>query len=305
MKRIRLGVAPIAWSNDDLHELGGETSLESCLKDMQNIGYEGTELGHKFPSAGPAIKKILSEYHLSLASSWHSTFLLNNNFEDEVLKLKTKLQQLKSAGSSNINICECTGTVHNKINTPLSKRPILNDKDWPTFVKKMNDLGKVCSEYDMTLNYHHHMGTVIQTEKEVDRFLECTDPGFVFLCFDSGHLAFAGADPLACWKKFASRVRHIHLKDVRNEILKNANLHNWSFLKSVMEGVFTVPNDGTIEFRPLISEILSSSYEGWLLVEAEQDPDKANPYVYAKKAYAFIAHLVEYHMSKQNVEARV
>jgi inosose dehydratase len=297
MKNIMLGVAPIAWSNDDLHELGGETSIESCLKDMQTIGYAGTEIGNKFPSSGLAIKTLLNEYNLVLASSWHSSFFLSSSFAEERVRLEARLKQLKEAGAQSINVCECTATVHSEMAQPLSKRPILAEKNWFAFSKNLSEAGKICTQNGINLNYHHHMGTVIQTESEVDRLLESTDPCHVFLCFDSGHLAFAGADPLSAWKKYSSRVRHIHLKDLRSEVLHNSKALDWSFLKSVVEGVFTVPSDGMIEFRPLLHAILHSDYSGWLLVEAEQDPAKADPFIYAKKAFSFLAHLVEYNLN--------
>lgn len=300
MKKIMLGVAPIAWSNDDLHELGGQTPLESCLHDMQRIGYKGTEIGNKFPSSGTAIKKVLADHDLVLASSWHSSFFLSQNFSEEKTRLQEKLKQLQEAGAKCINICECTGTVHGSINAPLSTRPVMEDKDWSVFSKSMSEAGKICSDHGISLSYHHHMGTVVQVESEVDRFLETTDPNHVFLCFDSGHFAFSGADPVQLWNKYSSRVRHVHLKDVRANILNQSKVHDWSFLKGVLEGVFTVPSDGMIEFRPLLQAILKSDYEGWLLVEAEQDPAKADPYTYAKKAFSFLGHLIEYNLSSQS-----
>ena len=296
MKNIMLGAAPIAWSNDDLHELGGDTPLEKCLKDMQTIGYSGTEIGNKFPSSGTAIKTLLKEYNLVLASSWYSTFFLKNAFDVEKARLETKLKQLRDAGAKNINFCECTDTVHGSIEVPLSKRPKIAESDWKKFALNMNEAGKICKGYGIQLNYHHHMGTVIQDVQEIDRFLESTDPEHVFLCFDSGHLAFSGADPLKAWDRYASRVRHVHLKDVRKDVMKESQTRDWSFLQSVMEGVFTVPSDGMIEFRPLVHAILHSEYSGWLLVEAEQDPAKADPFTYAKKAFSFLAHLIEYNL---------
>lgn len=296
MKNIMLGVAPIAWSNDDMHDLGGDTPLEKCLKDMQTIGYSGTEIGHKFPSSGTAIKKTLGEYNLVLASSWHSSFFLQASFAEERKRLEEKLQQLKEAGAKNINVCECTGTVHGSIDQALSKRPRIAEADWSKFSKSMSEAGKICSDNGIQLCYHHHMGTVVQDVTEITRFLETTDANHVFLCFDSGHLAFSGSDPQLAWDTYRSRVRHVHLKDVRKDVLKAARLHDWSFLNSVKEGVFTVPGDGMIDFRPLVYAIMHSDYNGWLLVEAEQDPAKADPFTYAKKAFSFLAHLIEYNL---------
>ena len=294
MKKLQLGIAPIGWSNDDLPELGGDISLDSCLKDMQSIGYAGTELGNKFPTGGTEIKTLLKSYNLVLASSWHSTFFLQDSFSKERTRLESKLEQLVDAGAKNINICECTGSVHGIEDKALSTRPRMRAEDWTPFAKNMSEAGKICSDYGIKLCYHHHMGTVVQSQEEIETLLESTDPEHVFLCFDTGHLSFAGADPLVCWQIFSSRVRHVHLKDIRENILKKLMINDWSFLKGVKEGVFTVPGDGGIDFRPLIHKILDSNYSGWLLVEAEQDPSKADPYTYAKRAYAFLGHLIEY-----------
>lgn len=288
MRELKLGVAPIAWTNDDLHQLGGETPLESCLHDMQRIGYAGTELGNKFPKNGIQIKNKLQEYKLVLASSWHSTFFISSDFEVEALRLREKLQQLKEAGAERINICECTDTVHGSIEIPLSKRPLMNESSWERFTNDLNKAGEICSEFGISLCYHHHLGTVVQTEEEITRLMDNTDPQHVFLCYDSGHLTAAGVDPLKIWNKYHSRIKHVHLKDVRKNILQLSQEKNLSFLNSVLEGLFTVPSDGMIDFKTLLKEILESSYSGWLLVEAEQDPAKADPYLYAKKAYDFL-----------------
>lgn len=306
MKDILLGVAPIAWTNDDMPEMGGDTPLEQCLKDMQDIGYKGTEIGNKFPQSGFAIRKLLQSYDLKLLSSWHSTFFLSPNFENERYRLQKKIKQIKDAGASLLNICECTKTIHNRKEEALSARPVIaNDQHWERFFQHLNEAGKIASEQGVCLAYHHHMGTVVQSSEEVEKVLQNTDKDKMSLCFDTGHFAFAGEDPLKMWRKFYDRVAHVHLKDVRKEVLHSAKLQDWSFLRSVKEGVFTVPSDGMIDFRPLIKEIMESSYSGFFLVEAEQDPEKANPYDYAKKAFSFLAHLIEYNLSLMGGSRRV
>lgn len=289
MQRFKLGVAPIAWSNDDMHELGGATTLESCLKDMQSIGYTGTERGHKFPATGAEIKAVLDSFQLTLASSWHSSFFLSEDFEKEKTRLHETLKVLKETGASCINVCECTGSVHGRMDTSLRKRPEIIDRDWGFFTKKLSEAGSICSSYGIQLTYHHHMGTVIQDINEVTRLLENTDPQHVFLCFDSGHFAFSGSDPVHAWDQFSERVRHIHLKVVRDWVCQKSKTYSWSFLQSVKEGVFTVPNDGMINFNSLLKKIEDSSYSGWLIVEAEQDPAKADPFLYASKAYEYLS----------------
>ena len=141
----------------------------------------------------------------------------------------------------------------------------------------------------MTLTCHHHMGTGVQTAEEIDTFMSLIDPEKVFLLFDSGHLTFAGIDPVPVLEKYIDRIKHVHLKDVRLNIRDKAQAEGWSFLQAVREGVFTVPGDGDVDFAPIFDILEKSGYEGWVVVEAEQDPAKANPFEYAKKARAYIA----------------
>jgi len=309
--KVKLGIAPINWSNDDLPELGGETPVEQCLAEMREAGFAGTEIGNKFPKDGRAIRSLLGNYGLELASAWHSTFFLSASLGEELQSLERKLALLRDVGAKRINLCECTGTVHGDISKPLSARPRVSD--WTRLCDGLNEAARVSEQFGITVAYHHHMGTVIQTEDEIDELLSRSDIG---LCFDSGHLRFAGADPIKCWSKFESRVTHVHLKDIRPlkdvgpslraqaqrsekqsmssgfeenlDCFATLAMTNSSFLETVKAGVFTVPGDGSIDFVSLITKILASDYRGWMIVEAEQDPAKANPLQYALKAKSYI-----------------
>lgn len=284
--RVKLGIAPINWSNDDLPELGGDIPLEVCLTQMREAGFSGTEIGHKFPQDGKEIFSLLSQFNLQLASAWHSTFFVKDSMESELVRLEEKLKVLSAAGARRINLCECTGSVHGDISQPLAARPMLSKEEWVLLCDGLNEAARVSARYGIEVAFHHHMGTLIQNEDEIDELLSRTENG-VGLCFDSGHLRFAGADPVKCWKKFASRVTHVHLKDVRTSFMpEQAGIQ--SFLDAVKAGVFTVPGDGDIDFAILIKLMIESDYRGWMIVEAEQDPQKANPLDYARKAKAHL-----------------
>lgn len=280
--KVKLGIAPINWSNDDLPELGGDIPLDVCLSEMCEAGFVGTEIGNKFPQDGKEIFTLLERHGLGLASAWHSTFFVRDDFFDELDRLEKKLKVLSDAGASRINLCECTGSVHGDISQPLASRPRLTKKDWSRLCDRLNEAADLCERAGISVAYHHHMGTVIQNEDEIDELLSRTEKG-VGLCFDSGHLRFAGADPAKCWKKYGSRVTHVHLKDVRG-IVESSLRRNSSFLDAVKAGVFTVPGEGDIDFGTLIKLMIESDYQGWMIVEAEQDPQKANPLEYACKA---------------------
>ncbi len=294
--KVKLGIAPINWSNDDLPELGGETPVEQCLAEMRAAGFVGTEIGNKFPKNGNEIRALLEQQGLQLASAWHSTYFLSASLEDETRSLEQKLSVLRDAGASRINLCECTGTVHGDILKPLSERPRVID--WARLCDGLNEAVRVSERFGIKVAYHHHMGTVIQTEDEIVELLSRSDVG---LCFDSGHLRFAGADPVKCWSKFESRVTHVHLKDVRaDSTFSKGGRGDFSFLEAVKAGVFTVPGDGSIDFVTLISKILASNYRGWMIVEAEQDPAKANPLQYALKARSHINSIFNQNAREMN-----
>jgi len=297
--KVKLGIAPINWSNDDLPELGGDIPLEECLAQMRQAGFIGTEIGNKFPHDGKEIRALLGRYDLQLASAWHSTFFVRHSIDEELARLGKKLKVLCDAGARRINLCECTGSVHGDISQPLSARPRLSRKDWKHLCDGLSEAADMCERSGISVAYHHHMGTVIQDEDEVAELLSRTQED-VGLCFDSGHLRFAGADPIKCWSKFSHRVKHVHLKDVRLSVMpaqagiqSNSEVSTldpslrWddsSFLSAVKAGIFTVPGDGDIDFHTLIKMMIESDYRGWMIVEAEQDPAKANPLKYARKA---------------------
>ncbi|MEE9166128.1 MAG: myo-inosose-2 dehydratase [Candidatus Neomarinimicrobiota bacterium] len=287
---IRVGIAPINWSNDDLRELGGDISLEQCLAEMQAAGYTGTELGHKFPTVPERLKPLLGRYGLTLASSWHSIhFAREVSLDDELAHLENRLKFLSAMGTTVINLAECSGTVHNVQDQPLSARPVFTDREWDRVIKGMNLAGELCLSYRIHAAVHHHMGTGIQTGEEIDRLLSGTDPDKVFLCADTGHLQFAGEDPRTLVKKHQNRIAHIHLKDLRQTALRRVWQEDSSFLAAVLAGVFTVPGDGMINFAPILDLVAQGSYEGWLVVEAEQDPSRANPLNYARLARTYLS----------------
>lgn len=280
-EKIRFGIAPINWSNDDMPELGGDYTLDTILSEMSQAGYSGTEIGNKFPESSASIKKELRKYDLELASSWHSTFFLSKDVHSELESIKRKSALLVAAGAKIINIAECTGSVHSEIDTPLSSKPMCNEQDWYKLIGSLNRAGEICNSYGLSMAYHHHMGTCIQNEEEIYKLLSDTDPELVYLCADTGHLYFAGVDPIKFFEKNMIRIKHIHFKDLRFQVFSNLNFKTDSFLKSVLSGTFTVPGDGCIDFNAISEIIIKSKYSGWIIVEAEQDPTIANPLEYA------------------------
>ena len=274
---IRFGIAPINWNNDDLPELGSGYSLERILSEMNQAGYEGTELGNKFPNEVSALSELLNTFNLKLASSWHSTYFVLNEQENELKNVEEKVSFLKEANAEVINIAECSGSVHSDINKSLAAKPILSDPDWELLIGSLNIAGEICNDYGIRLAYHHHMGTCIQTNEEIKRLLKFTDPNYVNLCVDTGHLYYAGIDPVEFIENNLERIVHVHFKDVRKEEFNKYDSSSDSFLKTILSGIFTVPGDGCIDFSSIVKILQQNHYNGWIIVEAEQDPDKADP----------------------------
>ncbi len=273
---IRFGVNPIGWSNDDMRELGGHIPLDQCLAEARAAGFEGMELGHKFPREADALRAVLGEYGLDLVSGWHSLALLERSVAEELAALRPHLDLLKALGADILIVAETTGAVHGECAARLSRRPVLDDpRDW---CKRLTELGDAVAGEGVRLAYHHHMGTVVQEAREIDALMENTGPS-VHLLLDTGHAVFAGVDPAALARDFAPRIAHVHCKDVRLAVLERALAEDWSFLDAVLEGVFTVPGDGDIDFGAVLGQL--GGYSGWLVVEAEQDPEKAPPGEYA------------------------
>ncbi len=282
---IKLGIAPIAWSNDDLPELGGETTLETCLGEAKAAGFSGVEKGGKFPLDPEMLGPILKQHGLVLCSGWFSGQLRHGTVDNEKKQIAEQLHLFQELGCPVMVYAETTGTVQGQINTPVADRPVMGDEEFGSYGEKLTAFADWLEAEGCPMSYHHHMGTVIETEHEVDLLMGATGAS-VGLLLDTGHLTFAGGDVLATTRRHGARINHVHCKDIRGEVLKRLKAENWSFLKGVLEGVFTVPGDGMIDYAPFAGLLAEIGYRGWVVVEAEQDPIKANPFEMAKIGYA-------------------
>ncbi|MBW8351543.1 myo-inosose-2 dehydratase [Bacillus sp. IITD106] len=286
---VKLGIAPIGWTNDDLPELGGENTFEQCISEMALAGFSGTEVGNKYPREIPVLKKALHLRNLEIASAWFSAYLTTKPYEETEKAYIEHRDFLHEMGAKVIVVSEQGHSIQGNISTPLfAEKPIFTDEEWVKLAEGLNRLGELAKEKDMKLVYHHHMGTGVQTTDEIDRLMDMTDSNLVFLLYDTGHLYFSGEDPLAVLEKHFPRIKHVHLKDVRLEIARQVKQEGLSFLSGVKKGVFTVPGDGAIDFKPIFQLLAKLEYKGWMIVEAEQDPAQANPLEYALKARNFI-----------------
>ncbi len=289
-KKVKLGIAPIAWTNDDMPDLGAENTFEQCVSEMALAGFTGSEVGNKYPKDPEVLKKALELRGMEICNQWFSSFLLTKPFEEVERDCRAQLSFLKAMGAKIIGFSEQSYSVQGQMDTPVfGHKYVLKDQEWQVLCEGLNRLGKIAlEEYGIHLTFHHHMGTVVQSLEETDRLMEGTDPEYVSLLFDSGHFAYCGEDPVAIVKKYIGRIRHVHLKDIRPEVVQRVKEENLSFLQGVREGAFTIPGDGCVDFPAIFKVLEENDYEGYMLVEAEQDPAKANPLEYAIRARKYI-----------------
>jgi inosose dehydratase len=294
--QVRIGVNPLSWMNDDLPSLGGETPLETALREGKEIGYEGFELGNKFPQDGPALKAKLDEFGLACVSGWYSGHLAHDTVEREVERCVAHMSKLRFNGVKAVVYGEVAGSIQGDMQRPLRERPRFADAAaWQAYAKKLDAFGAHLKQtYGITLAYHHHMGAYVESPDDIDRLMALTDPACTSLLFDTGHAYYGGAsDPVALLRKHAVRVAHVHCKDVRPSVIAKARNDGWSFLRGVLAGTFTVPGDGVIDYDAVLGALHGAGYRGWLVVEAEQDPAVAPSYAYAKKGYETLKRIVE------------
>ncbi len=294
---VKLGVAPIAWSNDDMRELGGDTTLEQCLAEASQAGYIGIESGGKFPKKSSELIPKLNKFNLQLCSGWYGANLRKNSVEDEKKSIKEQLELFKDCNSPCIVFAEVSGSIQGDPNKKLSTRPQMQNDEWKKFCDKISEMAKYLEDQGMPLAYHHHMGTVIETQEDTERLLDNTNDS-VKLALDTGHMLFANGDSKNILENYNQRLQHVHCKDIRKSVLEKSLKEDLSFRGAFLEGAFTVPGDGCIDYKPLFDVLKKNNYSGWLVVEAEQDPKKANPLEYAIKGYKYLTDTLK----KSNIQ---
>ena len=293
---VRIGINPLSWMNDDLPALGGDTPLQTALQEGAEIGYVGFELGNKFPSEPAALKAVLAQHGLACVSGWYSGHLAQGSVDEEIERCAAHMEKLRFNGCNVVVYGEVADSIQGNIDLPVSKRPrFKDDQQWHAYAQRLNAFGEhLKARHGITLAYHHHMGAYVESPEDVDRLMALTSPDCVSLLFDTGHAYFGGAtDPLVLLKKHVHRVAHVHCKDVRSEVIRQARNDGWSFLDGVLNGIFTVPGDGALDYDALLSTLHEAGYQGWLVVEAEQDPAVAPSYAYAKKGYETLRSIVD------------
>jgi inosose dehydratase len=277
---VRIGINPLTWTNDDLPALGDANSLETCLSEAKLTGYEGVELGRKFPRDPAVLEPLLRKHGLNLVSGWYSARLLERSVEDELAAMRPHATLLRALGATVMVFAEVSRCVHGDRSIPLTQRPRLAETEWRFFCERLDAVARTLEAQGLRLAYHHHMGTVIESEDEIDRMMAATETAGLLL--DTGHLAFAGGEPVRTLERHAARIVHVHCKDIRSDRLAHARRADLSFLDAVLGDVFAVPGDGSLEFEPILHGLARRGYAGWLVVEADQDPARAHPLTHAR-----------------------
>ena len=289
-KNVKLGIAPIAWTNDDLPELGGENTFQQCVSEMALAGFTGSEVGNKYPKDPAVLKPMLQLRGIEICNAWFSTFLITKPYEETLREFDKHVAFLAAMGAKVVGVSEQSHSTQGIQTQPVFEGKYeMNDAEWKLLCDGLNRLGKYSLEtYGVALTFHHHMGTVVQSAAETDRLMAGTDPNYVSLLFDSGHFAYCGENPTELVRRHAKRIKHVHLKDIRPDMVARVREERLSFLEGVRQGAFTIPGDGCVEFDPIFQVLAETGYEGYMVVEAEQDPAKANPLEYAIRARKFI-----------------
>ncbi|MDA9318446.1 myo-inosose-2 dehydratase [Octadecabacter sp.] len=289
---VKIGISLIAWQNDDLPDLTAEFTTEVAMEDAGRIGYQGVERGRRMPADTEGLRSYLDRYGVSLCGGWCSGNLMTASLEDEKAAVHQQVEQFVALDAPCIVYAECSNTVQGDLLTPVRDRPKLSRDDVKSYAAKLTELAKWMSDKGMTLSYHHHMGSMIEDAEDIDWLMEGSGPE-VTLLFDTGHLLFAGADPLAVLDRWGDRVHHVHFKDVRPDKMAWVRTENRSFLDGVRAGVFSVPGDpdGCIDFQAITDRLKAMDYDGWIVVEAEQDPAIAPPFEYSKIGFDHIVDI--------------
>jgi inosose dehydratase len=294
--KVRLGINPLTWSNDDLPSLGADIPLETCLREARAAGYEGVELGNKFPRRAAELKPILGAHGLALVSGWYSARLLERDVDSEFAAMQPHLELLLALGCEVMVVAEVTGNIHGDRAARLSRRPYMPQGRWEEFGARLTGLAERMRRSGMRMAFHHHMGTVVQSARDIDTLMASSGPA-VELLLDTGHLGFAGGDPVDFARRYAARIAHVHCKDLRADVLASVRNRDSSFLDAVLAGVFTVPGDGLVDYGAVLAPLAAAGYRGWLVVEAEQDPVIAHPLTYAALGHRNLSALARQHFA--------
>jgi inosose dehydratase len=282
---IRFGVSPIAWINDDMPELGGGTPIEQVLAEARGLGFEGIELGGRFPRAAQQLRALLARFDLALVGGWYSASLLTRSAREEIAALQTHLALLEALGCRVFIVAETSNAIHGDRARPLSATPRLNREAWAHFGAKLTEVADSVAAAGLRLAYHHHLGTVVESGEDMERFLDSTGPS-VGMTIDTGHAALGGVDAVSLIRTHPERVAHVHCKDIRGKVFQRIKAEGGSFLRGVLEGMFTVPGDGDLDFHKVMQALGDIGYSGWIIVEAEQDPAIADPRRYGELGLA-------------------
>jgi inosose dehydratase len=294
-EKVWVAITPTSWWNDDFLDIDIGITFGQCVSEMALAGYQGCSVGHKYPTNIDDLTRELGQRGLRVSEPWTSTYFTIAEMHDKtVANFHDSLKFIKAMGGTDLVVAEMGRSSHQQPIALIPNRPIFTDKEWDLLTAGLEELGKIANSEGMRLCYHHHMGTGVMIRSDVDRLMKSTDPKLVHLLFDTGHLFFAGGDPLSLAQAYADRIKHVHLKNIRKLVMDQALAENLSFKQSIQAGIFTVPGDpeGCIDFAPILQVLADHNFEGWLVVEAEQDPAKANPLHYATMGRKYMRDVI-------------
>ncbi len=289
--KAKLGMSPIAWWNDDLPELSDDVSLEECLRQSRSAGFTGMELGQRFPRDPDEMLPILHAADVTLCGGWFSGTLVDEDLDTNKARLQPMIDLFKAVDAPCVVYGEVARSIQGNRAAPLATKPVLTDDEMKAYARKVTELGEWAADQGMPLAYHHHMGAVVMFEDELDAFMAHSGEGIPLL-LDAGHLHFARGNVLRALDNHHARISHVHTKDIRQPVLDALDWSRDSFLDAVIKGAFTVPGDGSLDFETIVQRCADYGYEGWFVVEAEQDPVANPPLKMAQTGHAELMRVI-------------
>lgn len=294
---FKLGIHPINWVGEDVQEHGDHYTYETVMEEISSLGFKGTEVSRKFPTDIKQLKKALNTYRLQLTTQWKSVYFSDKEkHEKQLQEYREHVLFLKEFGCKVVSTAEIGGSILNQDSRRgEDERDVirLQEDEWKYLAEGLNKAGEFCKEHGMDLVYHHHAGTVVERPEEIDKLMEMTDPNYVSLLYDSGHGYYGGSDPVELLEKYYDRIKYVHLKDVRKDVVTKALDERYPIRQSIREGMFTVPGAGDLDFTPIMKRLMECGYNGWALIEGEQNPELYNPYEYAQKSIAYLQKTID------------
>ncbi len=276
MAHMHVGTASVNWGFDPLYDWVVTPSFDRMLDEMRRSGYDGTEISYHFSSDVEQLRTDLARRGLRAAATFHEVDLLDPGRHDaEIARVIPVADRLAALGSDVLILSDHTSEPRLRVagRVALDGRDGLSEPQWQALATGLNRIGALLRERGMRAVYHPHVGTYVETRPEIDRLCALTNPDLIGLCPDTGHLAYAGVDPLAVVADYAPRVWYVHLKDIDAVKLAQVRARHLDLAAAVKFGLFVPLGEGMVDLDRMFAALRQSNYDGWVIVEQDAPAD--------------------------------